>query len=423
MSFNLRVPQNYQSPYTADSLIDHLQSAYATPAACFYAVSGIDGSVVAMTSYSSNITGVPGYPGVTFKRNTGVIASQLQSEGGNAFSQMEATMFLAAAGISEADVTAGKWTHASAVLFVCNYEALNMGQLIMQSGYLAEFSQKFPALVAEIKGLNNALTAQVGTVTWAECLHEFCDARCSLIEADYTVTGTITGVVSQTEFSDSGFALPARWLNNGKLIFTAAPAAATGTLSFTPPAAPLDGDTLTINGAVFTFKDTPTTVYHIQRDTNRVTQAANTATTLNASVDPLVSVATYDSGGTITVTITYDTTGIAGNAFTLAKSGVKPVLSGATLTGGVSGLNHNYILRVDNNNVATTFKLRTPAPYLPVVGDAYRVIAGCSKRLIDCQGRVENDGVTTVNNVVHRAALDFVPTLESFTRLPASFNT
>lgn len=303
---NLRTPVNYQSPYDATSLITHIGKASTSLAACFYAVSEITGSVVAMTSYSENLTTVPGYPGVTFKRNTGVTASQLQSEAGNAFSQMEASLFLLAAGITEADVNAGKWAHASAILFLVNYEVLDMGQLVMQSGYLSEFVQKSPVVTAEIKGLNNHLTAQIGTVTRAECSHDFCDSGCGLNVADYTITGTLTGVTSQTSFADSGIALPAGWLNNGKILF-------------------------------------------------------------------------------------------------------------------LTGPNAGYTLRIDNNSTATQIVLRTPTPYMPVIGDTYSAVAGCQKRLIDCQTRLENDGVTIVNNVLNRLACDFMPTIESFSRLPAGF--
>lgn len=301
---NLRVPQNFTGAYDATSLITHIRKASTTLAACFYAVSPIDASVVAMTSYSSDLTGVPGYPGVTFKRNTGVTASQLQAESGNAFSQMEASLFLLATGLTEADVQAGKWAQAPATLFVCNYEALDMGQLIMHSGYLAEFAQKSPIVTAEIKGLNNALTAQIGQITRAECSHDFCDAGCGLLAADYTVTGTVTGVTSQTSFAASALLIPAGWANNGKLTFTA-------------------------------------------------------------------------------------------------------------------GSNSGYPLRIDNNSTATQIILRTPAPYLPVIGNTFSLLAGCEKRLVSCQNRLENDLTTVVNNVLNRAAFDFMPTIESITRLPA----
>lgn len=299
---NLRVPVNATGGYTSADLIAHIQLATTSLAACLYAVSPIDASVVAMTSFSSDLTGVPGYPGVTFKRNTGVVASQLQADAGNAFSQMEASLFLLSAGISEADVLAGKWVRAPATLFLCNYEALNMGQLIMQSGYLAEFVQKSPVVTTEIKGLNNALSAQIGTVTRAECRHDFCDSGCTLNAANYTVTGTVTGVTSQTQFAASALTIPASWANNGRLVFT-------------------------------------------------------------------------------------------------------------------SGSNTGYPLRIDNNATPTSIVLRTPAPYLPVIGNTFSLRAGCQKRLVDCQGRVQVD-TTPVNNVINFAGFSFIPTLESWARLP-----
>lgn len=306
---NLRVPQNFTGGYVAADLITHLGKATTTLCACFIATSAIDASVVAMTSYSSDLTGVPGYPGVTFKRNTGVSASQLQSDAGNAFSQMEASMFLLAAGITEADVLAGKWAHATAVLFITNYEALNMGQLIMQSGYQAEFTQKGLVVTAEIKGLNNALTAQIGNVTRPECLHDFCDTGCGLTASDYTSPVTLTSVTSQTVFADSALTtLPADYFNNGKIVFT-------------------------------------------------------------------------------------------------------------------DGNNVSYVLRIDSFDHATgTFTLRTPAPYIPLVGARANALAGCQKRLVDCQTRVQVD-TTVVNNILNRKAIDYSPTLESFSRLPATLAT
>lgn len=304
---NLRLPQNFQSPYDVTSLITHNQGVTTTLAACFYALSAVDGTVVAMTSFSSDLTGVPGYPGVTFKRNTGVTASQLQSNAGNAFSQMEASVFLIAAGISEADILAGKWRKALGILFVCNYEALNMGQLIMQYGYLAEFVQRSPVVTCEIKGLNNALTAQMGTVTRAECSHDFLDAGCAgtlLDSADYQVGGTVTSATSSTVFSDSGQMAPASWFNNGFVVFS-------------------------------------------------------------------------------------------------------------------SGNNTNYVLRVDSYDFATgTFHLRTPAPYLPVIGDNFNATAGCQKRQVDCQTRMENDFVTIQNNIANFSGFSFIPSIESMARLP-----
>ena len=308
---NLRVPVNFTGGYTAADLITHIGKASTSLCACFYATSSIDSSTVAMTSFSSDLTGVPGYPGITFKRNTGVSASQVQAESGNAFSQMEASLFLLATGIAEADLLAGKWAHAEAIIFVCNYEALNMGQLIMESGKVGETIQRGIMATFEIKGINNALTAQIGCVTRPECRHDFCDSGCTLDVADYTSENArISSVVSQTEFAFDGFggvAWPVDYFNNGKILFT-------------------------------------------------------------------------------------------------------------------TGANAGYTFRIDTfDNATGTFSLRTPTLYLPEVADSATVTAGCQKRQIDCMSRVQVD-TTAVNNILNFGGFPHMPTIESFSRLPASFS-
>ncbi len=216
---NLRVPVNFQSPYDATSLITHMGKSTTTLCACFYAVAG-DSTVVAMTSYSSDLSGLPGYPGVTFRHTTGVSASKTEDYSGSQSGQMEVDVFLKANGITEAELTAGKWAQASATLFVCNYEALDMGQLIMKSGDLGEIRQIGIYAQAEIKGINNCLTAQLGTVTRPECPYDLGDSDCTVDLTTFTKTGTLTGVTSQTVFADSTRTETDDYFQNGKIQFT-----------------------------------------------------------------------------------------------------------------------------------------------------------------------------------------------------------
>lgn len=219
---NLRIPQNFTGAYNATSLITHQGQSTTTLCACFYAVAA-DGTVVAMTSYSSNLTGVPGYPGVTFKHTTGVSASKTEDYSGAQAGQMEVDVFLVAAGITEAELVAEKWSQAQATLFVCNYEALDMGQLIMKSGYLGEIRQLGVYAQAEIKGLNNCLTAQIGTVTRPECPYDLGDARCGVDLTPFTHTGTLTTVTSQSVFIDTARTETGDYFQNGKIRFTSGP--------------------------------------------------------------------------------------------------------------------------------------------------------------------------------------------------------
>lgn len=219
---NLRIPQNFTGAYDATSLITHMGLSTTTLCACFHAVA-TDGSVVAMTSYSANLTGVPGYVGVTFKHTTGVSASKTEDYSGAQAGQMEVDVFLVAAGITEAELVAEKWSQATATLFVCNYEALDMGQLIMKSGYLGEIRQLGVYAQAEIKGLNNCLTAQIGTVTRPECPYDLGDSRCGVDLTTHTKTGTLTTVTSQSVFIDTARTETGDYFQNGRITFTSGP--------------------------------------------------------------------------------------------------------------------------------------------------------------------------------------------------------
>lgn len=99
---------------------------------------------------------------------------------------------------------------------------------------------------------------------------------------------------------------------------------------------PVASDTITINGVVITFGTTVTIGSTV------AATVTNLVTFLNASTNPSLSVATYDQAGNQLV-IRYNTSGTAGNSFTLAEGG-DITLSGATLTGG--GVSRHWNSRV-----------------------------------------------------------------------------
>ena len=217
---NLRVPQNWQAPYDATSLITHLSKATLTPCACAHLVSEVTGQVVAITSWSQDLTSVPGYPGVTFKSTAGITASKAEHSEGIRPANMEADLFLIAAGITEADILAGVWVHATGTVFLTNYEAVDMGQLIIIKGPLGTIVQKSPMATTEIQSWSSALSRMIGTVTRPECANRFCDANCTLNLATYTKTGTLTSVTSASVFTDTARTEADGEFDNGEFVFT-----------------------------------------------------------------------------------------------------------------------------------------------------------------------------------------------------------
>lgn len=122
---------------------------------------------------------------------------------------------------------------------------------------------------------------------------------------------------------------------------------AVGTIVFS--ANPTDGDTLSLNGVTVTFG--------AAGDVAVVTSLAQTLTDLaaflQASVDPLISVATY-TVDTTTLTITYDTYAAAANLYAIDVTGLTaaPTSNDATLLGGFDLV--NLSLETDVNQVVLT---------------------------------------------------------------------
>ena len=110
-------------------------------------------------------------------------------------------------------------------------------------------------------------------------------------------------------------------------------AKASGTITLST-AAPSDGDTVTVNGVVYTFKTVPVAQRDVLIGSGFADSADNLVAVLNDSTDLNVVSATYEAAAGV-ITVTFDTFGVEGNAFTLAENGTNIVVSGATLTGGL----------------------------------------------------------------------------------------
>jgi len=114
--------------------------------------------------------------------------------------------------------------------------------------------------------------------------------------------------------------------------------AADGTIVFNSN--PLDGDTITLMGTVFTFKDSNGILTSEQiliggaiEDTvdNLVTEL-NGHLDLNGIVDGKIGLCTYVKTETNTLTITFDTIGKFGESFTIARTGASITVSADNLT-------------------------------------------------------------------------------------------
>lgn len=124
---------------------------------------------------------------------------------------------------------------------------------------------------------------------------------------------------------------------------------ATGTFTFTLN--PDDGETVSVNGSVFTFKTTPTLANDVLIGASQAETLTSLASALNASNLASLSEVSFSENGTVLM-ITHDLKTLEGNSFAISASDA--TASGATLLGGVSSQK-----RVDVTNGIGTDLLKT----------------------------------------------------------------
>jgi hypothetical protein len=145
------------------------------------------------------------------------------------------------------------------------------------------------------------------------------------------------------------------------------PVAATGTITFSGQ--PGAGSEITINGIPFAFVASSPGSDEIEIGATLPDTLDNIIAELNTSVHTEVDDATYTEDGTDALTITHDTAGPAGNAFTLAAAAASNgTVSASTLRGG--GYLHEF-----HSGLWTlpSFSVETGMPDVP----DFAMVSGC----------------------------------------------
>lgn len=118
----------------------------------------------------------------------------------------------------------------------------------------------------------------------------------------------------------------------GAVLSQSGGAKATGTITVTTN--PVANDTVVVNGLSLKFVAAAPGLNQVLIGADAAATAANLCAVLTAHTDPRISVGNYSVAGAV-VTVTFDSYGADGNAFTLVRTGTGLTLSGATLIGGV----------------------------------------------------------------------------------------
>jgi uncharacterized phage protein (TIGR02218 family) len=194
------------------ALAAHLAGEATTLARC-WVLTRSDGVVMGFTDHDRDLS----ISGVTCRAATGLDAAEANAELGFAVGGGDVSGALSAAGLTEADLAAGRYDGASVVSWLVNWEDPAQA-LVTGRAMIGEIRRSDIGFVAELRGEAHRFDEERGRLFTAGCGADLGDARCGV------AIGPFTGSVSS---SDGRFTLasgdlppmPDGWFTGGKLAF------------------------------------------------------------------------------------------------------------------------------------------------------------------------------------------------------------
>jgi uncharacterized phage protein (TIGR02218 family) len=156
-----------------------------------------DGVVYAFTSAGDDVT----IGDVTYLASQGLDISSLEVSAGLAVDNLELTTLDDGSTFSRIDVLSGKWRNADFVISRYNWASPSDGVEVRMVGTIGEVHLRRGSIVAELRGLQQALQQPIGSVTSKTCRARLGDAMCTKNLTAFTVTGTVAVVDSQQTFT------------------------------------------------------------------------------------------------------------------------------------------------------------------------------------------------------------------------------
>lgn len=188
-----------------------------TTIAQIWVITRTDNEVFRFTNHSEDII----YSGQTYKSLYTIDPTAINQSSDLAVDNVDFNQLLNDNDIKYDDLRAGLFDLASVQIWLLNYEDHTMGTMPLISGtfgevrIINEVSASF-----EFRSLAEKLQQGIGRTYTHECSADFCDSKCGLTLATYTVTGTLTAVTDNQYFVDSSRSEADDYFTYGVLTFT-----------------------------------------------------------------------------------------------------------------------------------------------------------------------------------------------------------
>lgn len=179
-------------------LAAHIAGEVTTLATC-WKLTCRDSAILGFTDHDRDIH----FDSITYRAATGFTPSAIANSTSLSVYNLDVEGMLTDGSITESEIMAGRYDFAAIEIFEVNYNDLTQGALKLRRGWLGEISMHKQQFIAEVRGLTQSLSQTIGELYSPSCRASFGDNRCKVNAGDYTVTGSVTTLLSSQEFHDS----------------------------------------------------------------------------------------------------------------------------------------------------------------------------------------------------------------------------
>ncbi|EKE43644.1 hypothetical protein OCGS_2376 [Oceaniovalibus guishaninsula JLT2003] len=195
-------------------LAAHLAGGVTTLARC-WRVTRRDGRMLGFTDHDCDLA----FGGVTFRASDGLSARAVEQTTGLAVDNTEALGVLSDAGLTEADIAAGRYDGAGVTAWLVNWADPAQRMRLFQ-GEIGEIARSGGAFRAELRGLTDLLNQPQGRVYQTACSAVLGDGACKvdLTRADLSAEVSVDAVEGAVLILPALARFADRWFEQGRLV-------------------------------------------------------------------------------------------------------------------------------------------------------------------------------------------------------------
>ncbi|MEM7616754.1 MAG: DUF2163 domain-containing protein [Pseudomonadota bacterium] len=198
------------------NLQNHLNSEVTNIATC-WKLTRLDNVIQAFTSHDQDII----FEGVTYQANSGFTPSDISNNYDIEADNLQIEGVIDSVNITEQDINNGVYDFAAIEIFAVNYADLTQGRVLLKTGKISDIEMRDGNFSAEIRGLSDRLSQNIGQIYSPLCRANLGDNKCQVnLASNYSFSDVVSNITSKSVFYETNLNQNNSYFNFGKVTFT-----------------------------------------------------------------------------------------------------------------------------------------------------------------------------------------------------------